>query len=57
MRFPAAQPQKPTRNVPAPERVQPPVAEQLLPEQAPAPVRPDELPAALDERLRLVGEW
>jgi hypothetical protein len=57
MRFPAAQPQKPTRNVPAPERVQPPVAEQLLPEQAPAPLRPDELPAALDERLRLVGEW
>ena len=56
MRFPATQPQ-PTRNVPAAERVRTPVAEQSVPEQVPAPLRPDELPVALDERLRLIGEW
>jgi hypothetical protein len=56
MRFPAIQPKQPLRNAPAAEPLQPPVAEQSLPDHPP-PGRTDELPAALDERLRLVGEW
>jgi hypothetical protein len=57
MRFPAIQPKQPLRNVPAAEPVQLPVAERSSADREPAPPRPDELPAALDERLRLVGEW
>lgn len=58
MRFPAAtQPKQPLRNAAAAELIRRLVTGGSKPEPEPAPARLDELPAALDERVRLVGEW
>jgi hypothetical protein len=57
MRFSAAiQPQQPLRTTTASDFIRRIVSGQL-PQQQPAPVRADELPADLDQRVRLVGEW
>lgn len=56
MRFPAIQPPQPLRRAPAAEPPPTPAAEAPVAERTPAP-RAEELPLALDERLRLIGEW
>jgi hypothetical protein len=58
MRFQAAtQPKQPLRKAPAGESIRQLVTGNGAPAPKPAPARPDELPAALDERVRLIGEW
>lgn len=64
MRFPAAiAPKHPLRNAAAthPRFIRRAVSGQPVPQSSPAPVPQqqvqDDLPAALDERVRLVGEW
>lgn len=63
MRFPAAiAPKKPLRKAaaPHPHFIRRPVNGHPAPQPRPAPVPEqvqDELPAALDERVRLIGEW
>ena len=58
MRFPAAtEPKQPPHNTAAAESIRHLTTKQSVPQPQPAPARPDELPAALDERVRLVGEW
>jgi hypothetical protein len=58
MRFSAAiQPQAPLRTPAAAELIRRLVAGETMPKPQPAPVRKDELPADLDQRVRLVGEW
>jgi hypothetical protein len=59
VRFPGTmQPKQPQRHAAAGEllrRFLSPAA--LQPCAEPAPVRPEELPVDLDQRVRLVGEW
>lgn len=58
MRFSAAiQPQQPPRTLAAAEFIRRLVANAPAPRIAPAPVSVEELPADLDQRVRLVGEW
>ena len=59
MRFPAAvQPQPPTRyRAPAESRQVAAAQPKPEPALAPAHTRDELLPAALDERVRLIGEW
>jgi hypothetical protein len=58
MRFSAAiQPVQPLRTSTAPDFIRRIVSGQLPAQQEPAPVRVDDLPADLDQRVRLVGEW
>ena len=58
MRFSAAiQPQQPPRTPAAADFIRRLVANAPVPRTAPAPVCVEELPADLDQRVRLVGEW
>lgn len=58
MRFSAAiQAPPPLRKPAAPDFIRKLVASEPAPGAQPAPVRVDELPADLDQRVRLVGEW
>lgn len=58
MRFSAAiQPQQPLRKTTAPDFIRRIVSGQLPEQKHPAPVLVDDLPADLDQRVRLVGEW
>jgi hypothetical protein len=57
MRFAAVVRPKPPERAPAAELLRRLIAgEPLARGQSPAP-RPEELPADLDQRVRLVGEW
>ncbi|WP_158290148.1 hypothetical protein [Ramlibacter sp. WS9] len=58
MRFSAAiQPQQPLRTSAASDFIRRIVSGQLPHQQQPEPVDVKELPADLDQRVRLVGEW
>jgi hypothetical protein len=58
MRFSAAiQPQPPLRTRAAAEAIRRLVSPEPVPRTPPVPVRADDLPADLDQRVRLVGEW
>jgi hypothetical protein len=58
MRFSAAiQPKQPLRAPAAAELIRRLVSGEPQLRPQPAPVRTDELPADLDQRVRLVGEW
>ena len=58
MRFSAAiQPQQPLRTSTASDFIRRIVSGQLPHQQEPTPVDLEELPADLDQRVRLVGEW
>lgn len=58
MRFSAAiQPHPPLRKPAAPDFIRKLVASDPVPSAQPAPVRADELPIDLDQRVRLIGEW
>jgi hypothetical protein len=58
MRLPAStQPKQPQRNSAAAELLRRFLSAPQLPRAEPAPLRTDELPADLDQRVRLVGEW
>jgi hypothetical protein len=58
MRFSAAiQPPTPLRSNAAAEFMRKLVTGTTKPQPAPMPVRYEELPADLDQRVRLVGEW
>jgi hypothetical protein len=53
----AAQPIQPHRNAAGAELLRRFLSAPPLPGAQPAPVRLEELPADLDQRVRLVGEW
>jgi hypothetical protein len=59
MRFPAAaiKPKQPLRAAAAAELIRRIVPARALPPAEPAPLRNEDLPADLDQRVRLVGEW
>jgi hypothetical protein len=58
MRFSAAiQPKQPLRATTAPDFVRRIVSGQLPEQKQATPERVEELPADLDQRVRLVGEW
>jgi hypothetical protein len=58
MRFSAAiQPQPPLRTPAAADVIRRLISPEPTPRTAPAPVRADDLPADLDQRVRLIGEW
>lgn len=58
MRFPAAtQRKQPLRDAAAAELTRPLVPARPPPAETAPPVRTEELPADLDQRVRLVGEW
>jgi hypothetical protein len=58
MRFSAAiQPQQPLRTSTASDFIRRIVSGQLPQQQQPTPKDVEELPADLDQRVRLVGEW
>ncbi|MDB5872294.1 MAG: hypothetical protein JWQ07_1736 [Ramlibacter sp.] len=58
MRFSAAiQPQQPLRMPAAAELIRRLVSGEMAQRPQPAPVRVEDLPADLDQRVRLVGEW
>ena len=58
MRLPAVmQPKQPQRNTAAAEFLRRLLPAPALPRAEPAPVRQEDLPADLDQRVRLIGEW
>ena len=58
MRFSAAiQPQQPLRTTTASDFIRRIVSGQLPQQPQAEPMRADDLPADLDQRVRLVGEW
>lgn len=58
MRFSAAiQPQPPLRTPAVTDLLRRPAANESVPRAQPVPARADDLPADLDQRVRLIGEW